>query len=80
MINLAPDASPVNPDEPDGHRPTAGPKFTPSRDDDAEAVALLNADAPDGRPEPTGAATVNDWDYRAERAYRSDRVESGPLF
>ena len=65
-------------DEP---RPTAGPDFTPSADDRAEAVAILNASATDywpaGWPDLMEVSTVSDWDYRSELAWEAERAAAG---
>jgi hypothetical protein len=70
------------PDEPgddrDDYRPTHGPDFTPSADDQADAVALLNADVtdywPGSWPDLMEVSTVSDWDYQAEQAEVIERA------
>jgi hypothetical protein len=68
----------------DEYRPTAGPEFTPSADDECEAAIVLNAACLDywtpASPDLLERSTVDDLDYRAERAYQADRVAAGPLF
>jgi hypothetical protein len=63
------DLAPVS----DDYRPTAGPDFIPTSEEDAEAVELFNI--PDHDSEPTDA----EWDARADDAYAMDRVCSGPI-
>ncbi len=59
--------------EPDDFRPTAGPEFAPTAEEETEAAELLNT--PDDDPEPTDA----EWDARADDAHAIDRVCSGPI-
>ncbi len=55
-------------DEADDFRPTAGPDFTPTPEEEAEAAELLNGD-----DEPSDA----EWDRRADDAHALDVVCSG---
>jgi hypothetical protein len=48
----------------DDFRPTAGPDYTPTAEEEAEAAELLNADEADSEP---------DWDAMAEDAAMMDR-------
>lgn len=54
--------------EADESRPTAGPDFTPTAKEEAEAAELLNGD-----DEPDDAY----WDARADDAHSLDAVSSG---
>lgn len=54
----------------DDFRPTAGPDFTPTAEEEVEAAELFNAG-----DEPNDA----DWDAMAKDAYAMDRVCSGPI-
>ena len=55
--------------EAEEYRPTAGPDFYPTADEEAEASELLND------PEPSDAQ----WEEWAEDAFAMDRVCSGPI-
>ena len=59
--------------EPDDYRPPAGPDFTPTPEEEAEAVELLNNAGVPGLPDPN-------WDAKAEDAFAMDRVAAGPIF
>jgi hypothetical protein len=59
--------SPVSFPEPDGPRPTAGPDFEPSADEEVEAAWLLNRDDsvrsnPNWLPSPADIASAKGWD------------------
>ena len=59
--------------ETDDYRPTAGPDFTPTLEEETEAAELLNGDDADAEP------TDDEWEAMAEAAYAMDRVCSGPI-
>jgi hypothetical protein len=74
MFNIARFATAVNFDlsavapEADDFRPTAGPDYIPTAEEEAEAAELLNGDY-----EPTDA----EWEEMAEDAAAMDRVYLG---
>jgi hypothetical protein len=63
-------ALPALANEAEDFRPTAGPDFTPSLDEEAEAAALFNGDDFDVR-------TDAEWEEMAEDAAAMDAVCSG---
>ena len=71
----------IEAEEGDEHRPTAGPDFVPTSEDQLEAIGLLNRDATDfwpaSWPDLLEVSTVSDWDYQAEAAHEAERVASG---